>query len=346
MQTLSSPRPTRQLLGVIAIAALGLGACASDKKASSTDAPAAATAAGAITQNDAASIAPVATDAAAAELAAPTPADNNVSLAVGANAPTQIVPVGDAALPPLSGVLAITATVTVEVGDVRETLVTLPELIASYGGVVYDSEVSVGEPETATATVTIKVPPASLEKLIAGLTGAGRLLDRSQQTEEVSSQLTDLGARISTAQASVDRVRILLAAAKNLQEITSIEGELTVRETVLEQLLAQQRNLQDRVATSTLTVVLTPAPPVVVEEVEPDLVLAASQQIDDDSIGGAFSAGWHNFTNVVRNLAVFVGYTLPFFTVMCLVGGVIWVIRQRILKVTGLKVTGPASQAP
>lgn len=350
MRTSSYLRSHRHIFGVITIATLSFGACASDSKLSST-AESARPAAAAVAVGSATPTA--ATDAAAAESSAaaesaklandaPTAtaaAQNDVALFAGGDPALQVISLDPGALPSLSGTLAITATVTVEVADVRAAVVTLPALVDKYGGVIYDSHIEVGKPEEATATITIKVPPVSLESLIAGLTGTGTLLDRSQQTEEVSSQLTDLAARILTAQASVDRVRILLAGAKNLQEITAIEGELTVRETVLEQLLAQQRNLQDRVASSTLTVVLTPAPPA---EVPDEIALVAAGPVDDNSIGGAFSTGWHNFTKVVRDVAVFVGYTLPFFAVLVLVVGVAWLFRRRILRVSAVSSVSPA----
>ena len=348
MRTSSYLRSHRHIIGAITIATLSVGACANDSKLSSTAQTAqpasAAPAIGNATPT-------AATDAAAAESAAavepaklatdaPTAVagQNDVSLVADDPAP-QAIPLDPGALPSLSGTLAITATVTVEVADVRAAVVTLPALVDNYGGVIYDSHIEVGKPEEATATITIKVPPVSLESLIAGLTGTGTLLDRSQQTEEVSSQLTDLAARILTAEASVDRVRILLAGAKNLQEVTGIEGELTVRETVLEQLLAQKRNLQDRVASSTLTVVLTPAPPA---DVPDEIALAAAASVDDNSIGGAFSAGWHNFTKVVRNVAVFAGYTLPFFAVFAVIVGLAWSLRRRILRVNGMRSVSPA----
>ena len=357
MRKISSLKSHRHICGVIAIAMFGFGACATDSKLSSTAESAQPAAASPASGSDKPAVAAaVATDAAATDAVAtesaaalepallandaPIPASvqNDVSLVPGGDTAAQVIPLNPGALPSLSGTLAITATVTVEVADVRAAVVTLPALVAKYGGVIYDSHIEVGKPEQATATITIKVPPVELESLIAGLTGTGTLRDRSQQTEEVSSQLTDLAARILTAQASVDRVRILLAGAKNLPEITTIEGELTVRETVLEQLLAQQRNLQDRVATSTLTVVLSPAPPA---DVPADIALAASGRGDDNSIGSAFSAGWHNFSKVVRNIAVFVGYTLPFFAVLALMGGVAWLLRRRLVRVSPVANVSP-----
>ena len=58
-------------------------------------------------------------------------------------------------------------------------------------------------------------------------------------------QRFDLDARITSAQASVDRVRALMTKAQNLGEVVSLESELSRREGDLESLKAQKRKLDD-----------------------------------------------------------------------------------------------------
>lgn len=57
-------------------------------------------------------------------------------------------------------------------------------------------------------------------------------------------------------QASVDRVRALMAGAKSLSEVVSLESELTRRESDLESLQRQQQGLSARVSLSTVTLEL------------------------------------------------------------------------------------------
>jgi hypothetical protein len=271
-----------------------------------------------------------------------------VSLA-GTNAEASAAPGSPIALPddvtPFGTALAIAATVTVEVADVREAVIDLPRLVAAQGGAIFDSTVEVGDPETATATVTVKVRPPDLEDLIAGLSGLGELTGRTQQTEDVTDQIADTESRISTAQASVDRVRALLAGATNLDDVVKIENELTVRETNLEQLLAAQRNVTSRVQLATLTIVLTPSPPAAAIAID-----ATSDR--SSSVGSALRSGWHRFVDVVHGIVVVIAYIAPLLG-LTIVGGLAAMLFGRVRRrqqtdahVGGIANVGVAAAGP
>jgi len=300
------------MVATVLAGVLLLGACASDSKKSAMTVPG---------QVPATTAAAAATTAAAAATipASGAAADDQVVALTGAE-PT-VTPTGSPValaddVTPFGTALAIAATVTVEVPDVRKAVVALPQLVAAKGGAIFDSNVEVGQPATATATVTVKVRPRDLEDLIAGLGGLGELTGRTQQTEDVTDQLADTESRIATAQASVDRVRALLDGATNLDDVVKIENELTQRETTLEQLLASQRNVTDRVQLATLTIVLTPAPPAPV--IAP---VKLRGDADRSSVGHALRSGWNAFVRVVHGIVVVLAYLAPLLG-LALIGGV------------------------
>ncbi len=99
--------------------------------------------------------------------------------------------------------------------------------------------------------------------------------------------------------------------ATNLSDVVTLEGELTTRETHLEQLLAQQSNLDNLVAMATITVHLTTAQP--------------GGDDEPTTIGKAFRDGWHAFVTILRALVLFVGYTLPFLVL----GGIVFLFVSR-----------------
>ncbi len=280
---------------------IGITGCASDSKSSS--------------------VAPAAQSPAAQSPAkAGAPAAGEAALS-GGGQPTAI-PDASGALPaitPLGGALAITAGVTVEVADVRKAVLDIPALVQGKGAAIYNTDIQVGDPRFATAVITVKVPPADLEPLITGLGGVGTLVSRTQQTEDVNTQITDVEVRIATATASVDRIRALLADAKNLQDVTAIESELTTRETTLEQLLAQQRNLAGRVQLATLTITLTRT------SEHPDFAANSSKQ----SVGGAWHDGWNRFTEIMHGIAVGFAYAIPFLVLAGAGASIAWWVRRR-----------------
>lgn len=313
MTTHRNARPRLFAVGAIFMILLGLAACASDSKRAS------------VTQDLAVTPVPGKTASGVAESkpvgGPPVNGATGQGVALADNpgqSPGQVTgPLPTSA--PLGDALAITAAVTVEVADVRKAVIGLPALVDAKGGAIYNTDIQVGDPKTASAIVTIKVPPADLERMISGLGGIGVLVSRAQQTEDVSTQITDVSVRIATAQASVERIRALLKEAKSLQEVTSIESELTNRETTLEQLLAQQRNLSGRVQLATLTVTLIPTSDKVVTEA------GAKPQ----TVGGAWHDGWRRFTKIVHGFGVALAYAVPFAVLIALAGSVGWMIRRR-----------------
>lgn len=301
----------------------GLTACAVGNDESSTVAlsATAASAAGAATGDVGlleSSDAPAATVSAAIAVDDGPSEVANVSLAGSGNGEPPAVP------SPIGAALAIVASVAVDVADVRQAVLDIPDVVATHGGAIYDTNVAVGDPATAAATITVKVPPVGLEPLIAGLGGIGELTGRTQQTEDVAAQISDTGARIETAQASVDRVRELLATATDLDAVVKIEAELTVRETALETLLASRRNLADRVSLATLTITVTAAP-------QPAPVARSESR----GIGHAFSTGWNAFVDVLHGFALAVAYTAPLLVLLLVGGTIALIVRRRILRQRG-----------
>ena len=70
----------------------------------------------------------------------------------------------------------------------------------------------------------------------------------------MTQQTTDLDARITSLQASVDRLRTLLGTATTASDLVAVETTLSQREADLESLTAQLTALADQVDYATLSV--------------------------------------------------------------------------------------------
>lgn len=216
--------------------------------------------------------------------------------------------------------LIIEVTVGLEVDDVAHAVNEVIGLARTNGGELSASSVDLSDPEFAGGDLVFRLPPDQTDAFIAALDpGIGRRTQLQTSTEDVTLQVTDLEVRIDTARASLDRVQALLAEAKDLGEVIALESELTERQTVLEQLLAEQTYLEGRVAMSTVTVHLSAAPA--------DDVVSES-----DGIGDAFRKGWDGFVGFLGGVVRFVGYTLPFLVLFGLAGLVAWRISRRVAR--------------
>jgi hypothetical protein len=310
--------------GVVSLIVLGLSACAAEDKKSSTavESPSGIPTPGQVTAGSAAAVPGGGFTSKDVSLVDAAPqGSTSAARATGSGSAADVVL---PAVAPFGDALAITAAVTVEVPDVRKAVVGLPAIVEGKGGAIYNTDIQVGDPKTATAMITIKVPPADLERMISGLNGVGAIVSRTQQTEDVSTQITDVNVRILTAQASVERIRALLKDAKSLQDVTSIESELTNRETTLEQLLAQQRNLGDRVQLATLTATLTPISDTAIAD-------AQAKPAKPQTVSGAWHDGWSRFTKIAHGVGVACAYAIPFLVLGAMAGLIGWFIRRRNL---------------
>jgi Domain of unknown function (DUF4349) len=217
--------------------------------------------------------------------------------------------------------LIVEVSVGVEVADVSSTVSDVIAIGRRYGGQVYASDVRLSDPESSSGSIVVKLPPENVEAMIADVSALGRQISRVQTTDDVTDRVTDINTRITTAQQSVDRVQRLLVDAKDLGEVVLLEGELTTRQTVLEELLAEQRNLGNRTALATLTFELSTTPADAVPEVP--------KVEHHDGIGDAFARGGRAFVIAGAAVLIFIGYTAPFLTVALVIGSLAWMVNRR-----------------
>jgi hypothetical protein len=150
------------------------------------------------------------------------------------------------------------------------------------------------------AALTLRVPANRFTTVVNQLAELGKEESRSIDTQDVTEEVVDLDARLASQQASVNRTRTLLAQARTIAEIVSVEGELAKREAELASLQAKKRRLGDLTALSTITLMLLGPDAAVVEEEEPETGFLAG-----------LAAGWTAFVASLEVLLTVLGALLP-----------------------------------
>jgi hypothetical protein len=301
-------------------------------------------------------------DAASATVAASADASNGELLAEGGD--TQIAATEPAGVPGVEQAadvdfgsigrdVIVEMHVSMHSDDIARTVSSISAQAAALGGGIASSDIDYGtrrEPSMESAdepppvgggyaVLVVKVPPASVNNLLDGLADSGTVVAVNQSATDVTDQLVDLDVRIANARASVENVRGFMAQTTNLGELVSLESELTRRQTELEQLEAQQRNLTDRVSLSTLTI-----------EVRPTPAAAAESEVvaePEEGIGDAFATGWDAFVGVLFAVAFIVAVLAPFLAVALAVLLIAWMIGRRSRTArSAVPVPAPPVQAP
>lgn len=157
-----------------------------------------------------------------------------------------------------------TGRIAVTVDDLDRAVERLLTIVEDADGLVFDERTDLQA--GARTRLVVKVPPDEFRATLDALGGLGEVATQSVSTEDVTAQVVDLDSRIATAEASVLRLRALLADADAVRDIALIEGELLRRETDLETLRGQLRTVEGQVALATITVTLSaertsPPPP-------------------------------------------------------------------------------------
>lgn len=174
--------------------------------------------------------------------------------------------------------------------------------------------------ERVSVELTLRVPVDKFDSVREAIAEYGKVTEDRHEATDVTDQVVDVQSRIENQQRSIDRLRRLMAEAKDVGEIIQIESELETRESDLESLQARQESLGASANLSTLTVTFSePAP-------KPD------RQDDEDQLG--FLVGLRDGTQALLATGTVIltalGAITPFLPVLLLGGAVIWWLWRRL----------------
>ncbi len=227
--------------------------------------------------------------------------------------------------------IVYTGSITVRVDDVNAAAAQLVTMATGAGGFVGGDQRTIDSGKSV-ATLTLRIPADKFSGTVDQIGKLGREQSRQVSTQDVTAQVIDLAARIQAQQASVDRVRALLAKAQSISEITSIESELARRESDLESLQAQQRNLDDLTALSTVSATL----------LGPDAATPPPPKQPETGFLVGLRGGWHAFVASVQVILTVIGALLPFAVVL----GVPVLLVLAWARRRGRRAAPPAPPAP
>ncbi|MFD0260369.1 DUF4349 domain-containing protein [Kitasatospora indigofera] len=233
-----------------------------------------------------------------------------------------------------SRLIAYTAQLTLVAKDLDQTMAQARGLAAGAGGYVGKETVSGsagsgapgGERDSSPlgGQLVLKVPSASYQKTLDQLAALGKVVSRNSQADDLTQQVVDVASRVQSQQASVERVRALMAQAKSLADVVSLEAELSRRQADLESLQKQQTELTAKTSLSTITLELrreTAAPPPAEPAKKKDGLWA--------SVGSALAGGWHVLSAIVKGLLIALAAVAPFLLVLGPLGWLLWYAGRR-----------------
>ena len=146
-----------------------------------------------------------------------------------------------------------TGSLQLDVKDVKTSLNAARDAITGMGGYIGASQQS-NDGTSIVATVTYRIPESRWEEALAALRSLGDEVGEKTDAAEVTNQIVDLAARIRNLQASETALVRHAADSAKISDLLEVESRLTDVRGQIEQLTAQQKNLENQAAYGTLAV--------------------------------------------------------------------------------------------
>jgi hypothetical protein len=213
-----------------------------------------------------------------------------------------------------------TANLTVETPDVKAAIKGAKDAVASFSGTIDNwSQQANNAGQIWNVSATVRVPADQLDAAIAKLSKLGKVTGQDIGTSDVTTQVLDIDARVTTLKASVARLTQLVKQAKSTADLIAAENALSDRQAELQSLEQQQKYLKDQVAMSSIYL------QIYTEGLGP--VAAPTNFVD------GIGQGWNTLLKFFVWLGVAAGWLVPWLLVVVPVAAIVWfvirIIRRR-----------------
>ncbi|MDG4822805.1 DUF4349 domain-containing protein [Asanoa sp. WMMD1127] len=212
-----------------------------------------------------------------------------------------------------------TGSITIRVENVERTAAEITSSVTGAGGFV-GGDKRTDDGGRSEAVLTLRVPANRFTAVVDEIAGKGTDDRREISTEDVTEDVVDLDARITTQRARVESARRLLAQAKTMNELVSLENELGRREADLASLEGKKRRLDDLTALSTITATLL-GPQAQAPALPPD--------DDDTGFMAGLRGGWNAFVATLGVVLTVLGALIPWLVLAGLGLLAFWWVRRR-----------------
>jgi hypothetical protein len=216
-----------------------------------------------------------------------------------------------------------TGRVTLVTRDLTRARDDIDRLLGRYGGYVSREQTTTaraGRPQRA--TLQLRLPARSFDTVMDSFDDFARVTSTHRASEDVTTQVIDVEARLTTQRDSIRKLRAFLRRTTDVDSMIRLESEISTREADLESLQAQQRYLDDQTAMATIDVSMT----------QPRTHPATAPPKQDAGFLAGLHNGWTALTAVVAAALTVVGALLPFLVVAALLGIPVWLLVRRLAR--------------
>ncbi len=154
--------------------------------------------------------------------------------------------------------IARTASLKVSVKDFSAARASMDRITTAHQGYVSSLSLSTEKGAPQSLGAKLAIPAAQCDAALADLRALGRVEQEQQSSEEVSSQVVDLDARLKNArETEAQLTEILRARTGKIGDVLEVEKEMARVRGEIETMEAEQKQLRNRVAFASIDLNLT-----------------------------------------------------------------------------------------
>lgn len=160
--------------------------------------------------------------------------------------------------------------------------------------------------------LSVEVPATKYAEAVDAARSTGTVVQMQQSSYDVGTQVADVDARIDSLEASLARLRKLMGQAKDISDVITLENAIAQRQSELDSLRAQQRELANQTAMSRVSLTLM-SPEDAAQAIEPEPA----------------DTWWESFLAGLGQLWEWLGRALLILSPLLIALAVIWFFRRR-----------------
>lgn len=163
-----------------------------------------------------------------------------------------------------------TADVILEVENLFDAYKSIREIAVKGNGYITSSNVSSTEGRKA-GTMTIRLPVTGYEQGLEKIRALGKVISSNETGDDVTEEYVDLQSRIKNLRIEEATFQKLMKDAKQLQDILTVEEQLTRIRGEIEQVTGRMKLLEKQVSLSTINISFSEPVPSVARVVDWDI---------------------------------------------------------------------------
>lgn len=202
-----------------------------------------------------------------------------------------------------------TVKLEVETEDMDALLADVEGRIAALGGYVENRNVyngGAGSRRSRNATMVVRIPADQLDGFVQLVSGVSNIISHSENTKDVTLSYVATESRVTALQTEEARLLELLAEAKDLKDLLTLEEKLTDVRTELEQHKSQLKVYDNLVSYATVNLTITEVVEyTVVEEPEPEPTFW-------QRLGGGFVESIRGVWTICKEVVIWLVCALPY----------------------------------